>query len=161
MLKRTLFLFVLALMFGCGDDTYSRVAGQSQAEKLVWYGLYEQTMEPPQIKWVFQKDLDCADDPENNQLPQGFIFTNPYDGTKGFCVGGVYWNAFYYAEVAWPDDVSFIWQTSWSHENLHSMLNHKYGYGDPMHLDPSWGIQFGNEYGLLDEANDILKQAGL
>ena len=146
-------LLFLVSLTACGGN-YATVPRQELAIKLVWVDTYRAEGSPPQIEWIVQKNLNCADAEGQNR---GFYRSRWWGDAQvsGFCVAGVYWSDWGVTQIALPDWTPLS-KTAFAHELLHAA-----GGYDPDHLAPEWGTSQGKPYSLYDVAVDLLKANGL
>lgn len=137
---------------GVGTPTPAQVP---EALQVVWRGTYEEAGAPPPLLWQYATTCDWW---VTKWLPTGDYTGWHIDGVPG-CAHGIYY-AHDTATVAlpgtWAADDYPLSETSFSHELLHAHLERATGDLDPQHTRPEW--QAG---GLLDEAQDRLRAAGL
>lgn len=131
--------YVIGLIFlgGCEliqTPKYPEQPGQLLATKIVWNSLYEESISPPPIKWVFGED--CLSD----SIP-GECFLGEYDSINNTAI--VIWRGSFH-------------DSAFAHELFHANLETRYGKDDYNHTNS--GFQPG---GLVDIANEVLKNAGL
>jgi hypothetical protein len=141
--KRVLIASALFLAAGCGGAQFPTIAGQAQAEQIVWRDLYQMAdYTIPSVDWREGK-LDCGG---------GLGWKEP---AVGYCVLGTFWRSGWYAEVAFPPDTP-ISDTAFAHEMAHAKSWSLTGSGDDDHSGPAF-----QPGGLVDQAVAKLKAAGL
>ena len=148
------------LVSGCSGCTgYPNAFFQEEATELVWHGVYSQSAwsQPPQIEWIEPEDLDCGlgEDGVYRGFYRRIVPIERAIGITSQCVAGVFWSDTYTAQVAHPKDFTFP-TSSFAHELCHADVWRKTGSGDPTHM----GICFTTN-GLVDSANQVLKDAGI
>ena len=142
-------LILLAFLFGCSNAT---IPNQDKALQLVWYGVYQETDDPPDIYWV--EKLNCFD---MKGYYRGGAPTAVVD--SGQCVGGAYWSDWQWIDLAHNSDV--FSETAFSHELLHAHLKRLLGNGNGEHTLPEWGSSQGKPENLWDFAQQTLIANGL
>jgi hypothetical protein len=126
---------------------------QEQATAMVW-SLYGKKDSPPQLEWITGKDLNCdmlsAVDGGNGGN-YGFLYA-------GVCRGGLSYPGL--SQVALQEGEAFS-ASSLSHEYWHQALLLETGNMDPLHTNPGFGLRYGFSFGIVDQANEDLANAGM
>jgi hypothetical protein len=156
------FLVLLLVCLAAACSGYEKLPRQDDATTIVWRLTYgELANDPPQVQWIFQKDLNCGADTTGRFL--AFYRWRWYGDVShsDVCVGGVTWEDWGpFCQVALSDGLTFS-TSAFSHELYHAFLHYRDGDGDASHADPGFGTDFGHPYGTVDAARDALKAEGL
>lgn len=127
---------LLALLAACDVQ----MPGQAAAMHAVWTETYGAMYDAPYVEW---REDDCG-----GELAGAIV--------NGVCYSGltVDWS---HCIVAWRGSFA---KSTFTHELLHAFQARSY-ISDSGHTRAEWGLEFGHEHGLLDEAQDVLEKEGL
>jgi hypothetical protein len=146
-------IILLALCLAGCQLKWDSIPGQEQAIDIVWNQLYQADRSPPQIQWI--DAFDCGGG-------HAFFRDKYFGGPKSdICVSGVFWPDLYVTQVGHYPDTAFLFSASaFSHELWHAHMDNQRLY-DPEHKDPGFGLSFGHPFGIVDQAEQLLRDAGL
>jgi hypothetical protein len=134
----TVSFVLLALLLASCDV---RMPGQDVAMRTVWQETYGAPWDAPYVEW---RTDDCGDGTKAGALVDGVCYS-------GLTVD---WS---HCIIAWRGSFSV---SSFDHELLHAFQARQY-VSDSGHVRAEWGLEFGHERGLLDDAREALKKGGL
>lgn len=129
---------LLALLLASCDV---QMPGQAEAVRSVWTETYGAVWDAPYIEW---RTDDCGDGTKAGALVDGVCYS-------GLTVN---WS---HCIIAWRGSFS---KSSFDHELLHAFQARQY-VSDSKHTRPEWGLEFGHERGLLDDAREAREKEGL
>jgi hypothetical protein len=137
----------LAALGGCAGPflpgSPEFVEGQEAAVHMVWYDIFGRTDTPPEVRWVWDEQLNCTD---------------PQSGRPGFktlvgCVEGLTISP-RSVSVCWRDGDTFS-TTTMAHEFVHAAQARRLVF-DANHKSPEF-----QPGGLVEQANVRLSEAGM